>query len=280
MRNCNLLLFTHGKPLLDKPVAAVTPNMIQDALADLWAKHPLQGRRALAMFERVFDFAKAKGWRQEANPAEWKGLMQYRFAKARKINRGHYTAMPYETIPEFMRALRQKQERSTGAVALEFVILTVCRTGEALGARWEEIDFNKQLWTIPAGRTKQGREHTAPLSNRALEILKLQRQYSNGSEYVFVGYNRTNLAEKGLLWVLRHMNVQATCHGFRSSFRDWCGNETNFAREPVEHCLAHRIGNSVEQAYRRQDALEKRRVIMDAWADYCAGGGHVIAQAA
>jgi integrase len=269
MRNARILLHDHGRVLAEKRVAEISPNDVQKALADLWARTPPQGRRALSMWERVFDFSRAKGWRQDSNPCAWRGLMEYRFPRVRRTDRGHYVAMSYEDIPVFMRALRQKQERSVGAVALEFVILTVCRTGEALGAMWNEIDWDKKLWTIPADRTKQGREHIVPLSNRVLAILELQKQYSNGSPFVFVGYNRTNLAEKSLLWVLRLMNVQATCHGFRSSFRDYMGNETHFAREPVEHCLAHQLGNSVEQAYRRQTALKKRQEIMEAWADYC-----------
>jgi integrase len=269
MKNATVLLHQHGKALAAKRVADITPDDVQVALQALWTVTPLQARRALSMWERVFDFAKAKGMRQGSNPCEWRGLMEYRFPRVRRTGRGHYRAMPYQELPAFMKALRQKQERSTGAIALEFVILTCCRTGEALGATWEEIDFDNKLWTIPASRMKAGREHTVPLSERAMELLRLQKQYTKGSEFVFTGYRRTRFAEKGLLWVLRHMNVQASVHGFRSSFRDWCGNETNFAREPVEHCLAHQVGNAVEQAYRRQDALNKRRVIMDAWSTYC-----------
>jgi integrase len=269
MRNCKLMLFTHGKALANAPVATITPDIIQDALKGLWAKHPPQGRRTLGLIERVLDYAKAKGLRQGDNPASWRGLMEYRFPKARKTDRGHYAAMPYEQMPEFMRALRQRQERSTGAVALEFVILTACRSGEALGMTWSEIDWEKKLWVLPKERTKQGREHTVPLSDRAMVLLARQKEHSHGSGYVFEGYNRTRMAEQSMISVLRVMGVKTTCHGFRSSFRDWAGNETHFAREPVEHCLAHQLGNSTEQAYRRQSALKKRQEIMQAWADYC-----------
>jgi integrase len=271
MRNCKLMLFTHGKALANAPLATITPDMIQDALKGLWTKHPLQGRRTLGMIERVMDYSKAKGFRTGDNPASWRGLMEYRFPKARKIDRGHYRALPYEQMPGFMRALRQRQERSTGAVALEFVILTACRSGEALGMTWSEIDWEKKLWVLSKERTKQGREHTVPLSDRALTLLVRQKEYSNGSGYVFEGYNRTRMAEKSLISVLLVMGVKTSVHGFRSTFRDYCGNETSFAREPVEHCLAHRLGNAVEQAYRRQDSLNKRRAILDHWAEYCAG---------
>jgi integrase len=271
MRNCNTLLFRHGHALGKVSVASITPDMIQSALEKLWARHPAQARRTLGMFERVLDYAKAKGYRSGDNPASWRGMFEYRFPRQRKIDRGHYTAMPYEKIPGFIQELRQRQERSTGAVALEFVILTACRKGEALGMTWDEIDWDKKLWTLPPERTKQGRQHQVPLSDRAVALLEQQKQYRNGSEFIFTGYKRTKMAERNMMGVLQHMGLKSTVHGFRSTFRDWCGNETNFAREPVEHCLAHQCGNAVEQAYRRQDGLNKRRVIMQTWADYCTG---------
>jgi integrase len=197
--------------------------------------------------------------------------MEYRFPRQRKTARGHYAALPYEQMPEFMKALRLRQERATGAVALEFLILTCAQTGEVLGMRWDEINFEKKLWTLSAERTKQGRAHTVPLSDRAMALLERQKQYRNGSEFVFTGYRRTRIDDKSLITQLRAMKIESVVHGFRSTFRDYLGNETSFAREPVEHCLAHRIGNSVELAYRRQDALNKRRVILDHWAEYCAG---------
>jgi integrase len=272
MNNARVLLHNHGALLATKRVAEITPDQVQAALKQLWERSPLQGRRALNMWERVFDFAKAKSWIQGQNPAQWKGLMQYRFPRIRKWDKGHYSAMDYAQVPEFMKVLRQRQERSTGAAALEFLILTCARRGEVLGMQWSEIDWDKKLWILPEERTKQGRAHTVPLSERAMAILEQQKQYRNGSEFVFTGYRQTQMDNKSLAAQLRSMKIDATVHGFRSTFRDYMGNETNFAREPVEHCLAHRLGNSVEQAYRRQDALNKRRVIMDHWAEYCAGG--------
>ena len=137
--------------------------------------------------------------------------------------------------------------------------------------RWDEVDLEKKLWTLSAERTKQGRAHTVPLSDRAMAILEQQKWYRNGSESVFTGYRKTRMADHTMICLLRHMGIESSVHGMRSTFRDWAENETTFAREPVEHCLAHRIGNSVELAYRRQDALNKRRVIMDHWAPYCGG---------
>jgi integrase len=270
-KDVNILLHQHGAALATKPVRDITPDVVQGALTELWAKYPLQGRRALSAWERVMDFAKAKGWRQGDNPASWRGCHEYRFARVRDNERGHFAALPYEMMPEFMEALRKKQARSISAVALEFTILTACRSGEVFGMRWTEIDFDKSIWTIPAQRMKGGREHIVPLSARAIEILILQRQYSNGSAFVFTGNSQTQLTNTSMRSVLGYMRVKTSVHGFRSTFRDWCGDKTSFQREHVEACLAHRIGNSVEQAYRRLDALEKRREILEAWAGHCQG---------
>lgn len=271
MRNCNILLFSHGKPLLDKPVGSITPDMVETTLKGLWTKYPLQGRRALEMFARVLDYARAKGMRSGDNPADWKGCHQYRFARVRKIDRKHFAALPYEALPNFMQQLRQRQGRGVGSVALEYVILTACRTGEALGMQWSEIDWAKQTWTIPKERMKAGKEHVVPLSKRAMELLTLQKQHSSCSGYVFEGYGRTRMEERTLRSILKRMNLSATVHGFRSTFKDWAGDTTHFTREDVEGCLAHQVGNEVERAYRRATALEKRRAIMAAWAEYCEG---------
>jgi integrase len=270
LRNCNILLNGHGKALRKVPVASVTPDLIESTLADLWVKRPAQARRALAMFERVLDYAKAKGLRVGDNPASWRGMHEYRFPRRQKTDRKHYAAMPYTQISSFMKSLRQKQSRSSAAMALEFLILTAARSGEVLGMTWDEIDWDQKLWTMPATRTKQGREHVVPLSGRAMELLKLEQQWSPGSEFVFTGYKRSRLAEKAMVWVLKSMNREVTVHGFRSTFRDWAGDTTSFAREHIEECLAHAVGNGVERAYRRQNGLDKRRVIMEAWAEYCS----------
>jgi integrase len=271
MRNATLLLFTHGKPLADKAVSTITPDMVQAALNKLWPKAPVQARRALGVFESVLDFAKAKGSRQGDNPCAWKGMHEYRFPKRRAIDRKHHAALDYQQMPAFMKALRVKQERSKGALALEFLILTVARTDEVLSMTWAEIDFEQGLWNLPPERTKQGRTHSVPLSDRAMQILNLQKQYASRSEFVFTGYKRTRMAERVMMWVLKHMGEKATVHGMRSVFRDWAGDLTHFARNDIEECLGHAVGNAVERAYRRSQAIEKRRVILEHWASYCAG---------
>jgi integrase len=261
------VLFGHGKPMLGVPVNTITPDMVQSALTTLWARHPNQARRALGMFARVLDFAHAKGMRQGDNPASWRGMHEYRFPRNKK-NKNHYTAMAYTNVPTFIRALVARQNHCVGAAALEFCILTAARTNEVLAMKWEEIDWDKKLWSLDAPRMKQGRPHQVPLCNRAMAILQARRERTS-TAYVFSGYRRKELADKSMIYVLRSMGIKVSVHGFRSSFRDWCGDETEFAREHVEQCLGHAVGNGTEQAYRRSTALEKRRVIMEAWASYC-----------
>jgi integrase len=271
MRNVKMLLHKHGAALAHIPVSEVTPDKVQAALEKLWKRAPKQGKRALGMWARVLDYARAKGMRTGDNPASWRGMHEYRFARARKLEQGHYSALPYEALPDFMRSLRQRQQErhGAGALALEFTILTCARSGETYGMTWDEVDFEKRLWSIPAPRMKAGKKHEVPLCARAMEILELQRQYANGSGYVFTGHKRGRLADKSMASVLFYMRVKTTVHGFRSSFRDWCGDQTSFLREHVEACLAHRVGSAVELAYRRQTALEKRREILQAWSVYC-----------
>ena len=170
--------------------------------------------------------------------------------------------MPYEDVPEFIRALHQRQDGSVAAVALEFLILTAARSGEVLGMKWSEApDFEtNRLWTIPAKRMKGGREHKVPLSDRAIEILRRRYEQRAIGDYVFTAHRRpTPLDEKAMRQILRKMGVSATVHGFRSSFRDWAGDETDHARETAEACLAHQAGDDTERRYRRRTALKKRR---------------------
>jgi integrase len=182
--------------------------------------------------------------------------------------------MPYEQLPQLIRDLREHQGKATWAVALEFLILTVARTSEVLKAQWSEVDFQNQLWTVPKVRMKAGKEHVVPLSNRAMELLRHQQGVSNGSQYIFTGYSDKPLANKTMLHSLRGMCIKDSVHGFRSTFRDWAGDTTTFQREIIEECLAHRVGGEVERAYRRTTALEKRKSILQAWADYCGGVAH------
>jgi integrase len=190
-------------------------------------------------------------------------------SKVRKVE--HHAALPYAELPSFLVALHE--EEGTAARALEFTILTAARTGEVIGTRWPELDLNNKTWTVPAGRMKAGREQRVPLSARALAILEemLSHQHTEDG-FVFPGGKAGNpLSNMAFLMLLRRMGRgDLTTHGFRSSFRDWVAERTNFPSEVAEMALAHAVGSSVEAAYRRGDLFEKRRRLMDVWADFCA----------
>jgi integrase len=180
----------------------------------------------------------------------------------------HHEALPFEQVPQFMDKLRKRD--SISARALEFTILTVARTGDTIGARWSEIDLKTGVWTVSDGRHKTSKDFEIPLSKRALEILKALPRERGG--YVFPGAKATSpLSNMAMLELLRGMNGNGlTVHGFRSTFRDWAGDRTNFAREVIEHAISHQIKDKAEASYRRSTALEKRRKLMEAWANYCA----------
>ena len=180
----------------------------------------------------------------------------------------HHPAMPFIELPDFMERL--SKENSVSARALEFAILTAARTGEVIGAKWSEIDLNAGVWTVPAERMKGGKEHQVPLSKRAIAILESLPREKGG--YVFPGAKaKAPLSNMAMLELLRGMSANGySVHGFRSSFRDWAGDRTHYAREVIEHALAHQIKDKAEAAYRRSDALEKRRRLMEEWAKYCS----------
>jgi integrase len=260
-------LKTYCSPIVGtKPVRDISTADVTKILDQLWRDKPETANRVRGRIEAILDFAKVRGHRSGENPARWKGHLDHVYAsvssakaaKRARIGAGeHHAALPYEEIGEFMAALRAK--KGLDARGLEFAILTAARTGEVLGAKWEEFDETARIWTIPANRMKAGREHRVPLSDRALAIIAMQ---DRSGEYVFDQqmYFRKLLARMG--------RGDITVHGFRSTFRDWAGNVSNFPRELIETALAHAIGDKAEQAYRRSDALEKRRKLMDAWSAY------------
>jgi integrase len=268
-REAEHMLFVHTKELVERPIIQIRAKQIAEVLRPLSKEMPDRFRRVLIRIESVFDYAKSKDLFTAENPARWKEK-QKNFYPTFKNKRGHFSAMPYEDVPEFVQALRQYQNNSVAAVALEICVLTAARSGEILGMRRSEVDLENRIWTIPAARMKGGRGHIVPLSDRAIELLKRRYEQRGISDYVFTAHRRpTPMDEKSMRQILHKMNKSVTVHGFRSSFRDWCGDETNFAREAVEACLAHVVGNASETAYRRRTALEKRREIMKAWAEYC-----------
>jgi integrase len=220
--------------------------------------------------ERVLNAAKAERLRSGENPAAWRGHLDATLPRPNNLSRGHHAALPYNELPAFMDDLRQRS--GVAARALEFLILTATRTGEALNAAWAEFDFEAGIWTIPATRMKARVEHRVPLSQRTLEILSaLKGDQEDGEKYVFAGQRvRNPLSNMALLMMLRRMKREdITAHGFRSAFSDWASEVSSFSGELRETALAHTIKNKAERAYRRGDALEKRREMMEEWSCFC-----------
>jgi integrase len=264
-----MTLEVYAKPLRSKPVDQIDTEAVLNVLKPVWATRPETASRLRGRIEHVLDAAKAKGYRAGENPALWRGHLDKLLPKRQLLSRGHHAAMPYEEVAGFVGKLRERQTDSAAAQALEFVILTAARSGEVRGATWAEIDLEENIWTVPARRMKTAREHRVPLSQRAVDLLK-ELKAGESAGYVFPGKKPDEgLSIMAMDMTLRRIGVEITVHGFRSSFRDWAGNETGFPRELAEAALSHVIGDKAEQAYRRSDALEKRRALMDAWAAYC-----------
>lgn len=267
------------RPLRNLKVSAITTADVLNVLRPIWQSKPETASRLRGRIERVLTFAKGRGWRAGENPAQWRGHLQGILPPPKKLGaRGHHRAMKFDEVPAFFAELRQRQAIS--ALALQFIILTAARSGEALGARWEEMDLNTAVWTVPAKRMKAGREHAVPLAEPAIEILRTLAE-TRQNDFVFCGERAGKpLSQKSLDNLLARMKVKkaTTIHGFRSAFRDWAGDATNFPREIAEAALAHRVGDATELAYRRSNALQKRRELMKAWADYLNGeaGGNVV----
>jgi len=265
-----MTLETYAAPLRSRPVDEINTETVLGVLQPLWRTTPETASRLRGRIEAVLDAARAKGHiaRNEANPARWRGHLDKLLAKRQKLTRGHHAAMAFDDVPEFIGKLRERE--ACAALALEFLTLTAARSGEVLGARWAEFDLEGKVWVIPAARMKAGREHRVPLSCQALAILEKLAGAKTG-EFVFAGQKAGKpLSGMAMEMVLRRMKVDGvTVHGFRSAFRDWCGEATSFPRELAEAALAHVSGDATERAYRRGDALEKRRKLMDAWAHFC-----------
>ena len=260
--------------LRNKLVAEVTTEDVLAVLQPIWIKKAETASRVRGRIERVLDAAKAKGLRSSENPARWRGHLDSLLSKRQKLQRGHHAALPYAEVPAFIAVLRTKD--GAAARALEFLILTAGRSAEVIGAKWSEIDAKAKLWTVPAARMKGGKEHRVPLAPRAIVLLEEMRATRpsgcTDADFIFPGGKRGKpLSVMALDMLLRRLEVDVTVHGFRSSFRDWAGEETSFSREVAEAALAHTVGNEVERAYRRGDALEKRRRLMDAWAAFLEG---------
>jgi integrase len=265
-------LATYAAPIMGKlSVQAIDTAIVLKVLEPIWAAKPETAGRLRGRIESILDWAKVRGYRAGDNPARWRGHLEKLLPPRSKVRRViHHAALPYAELPGFLLSLREQP--GTAARALEFLILTAARTGEIIGARWGEVDLGSKLWIIPAGRMKAGKEHRVPLSGRALDILKQVRSAREVSADTFVfpgGKPDKPLSNMAFLMLLRRMNRgDLTAHGFRSSFRDWCAERTSFPAEVAEMALAHVVGSKVEAAYRRGDMFDKRRRLMDAWAEF------------
>jgi integrase len=264
-------LTTYVTPVFGSlPIQSVDVGLVMKALEPIWSTKPETAARIRGRIERILDWAKVRGFRQGENPARWRGHLDVLLPARSKVQKvTHHAALPYGQIGAFMVALRRRE--SVAARALEFAILTAARTGEVLGARWDEMDLVGKVWTVPPARMKAGREHRVPLSSAAVTLLK-EMQSIKQSDLVFPGERRGKpLSNMSMLMLLRRMSRgDLTAHGFRSTFRDWAAECTSFPSEVAEAALAHVVGDKVEAAYRRGDLFEKRRRLMDAWAAYCA----------
>jgi integrase len=267
-------LTTYAYPVIgDLPVSEIRTAHVLQILEPIWKVKPETASRVRGRIETILDAAKARGYREGENPARWRGHIAQILPARSRLTRGHHKAVPYDTVPALVRELRSRN--ANAALALEFTILTAARTGEVLGATWEEVDLEKAVWTIPAGRMKAGREHRIPLAPRAVEILETTKAL--GGKWLFVGNQKSadvkpKLSGMAMSMLLRRMKVDATVHGFRSAFRDWAAECTGYSHEVCEMALAHVIGNKAEAAYRRGDLFEKRRRLMADWAEYSANG--------
>jgi integrase len=271
-------LATYVYPVFGKlPVHAIDTGLVMKALEPIWTTRTDTASRIRGRIELVLDWATARGYRKGDNPARWRGHLDKLLPARSKVRAvKHLAALPYAELPAFMAKLREQQ--GTSARALEFTILTAARVGETMGALASEIDIDGKVWTVPAARMKASREHRVPLSEPALAIVKRQAEMRE-NKHLFPGDQRPTLNHLSMLKVLRRIAGRLTVHGFRSTFRTWAAERTNFPREVIEAALAHSIGNAVEQAYQRGDLFEKRRRLMAAWAEYCskaASAGKVV----
>lgn len=263
-------LGTYCKSVWDKPVDQITTDDVLCILRPIWTKKAETASRVRGRIERVLNAAKVHGYRSGENPAAWQGHLQLLLPKRQRLQRGHHPALPFSDLPVFWQKLTALD--TIASAALQFLILTAARSGEIRGATWDEFDLEKRLWTVPAARMKAAKEHVIPLSDRSIEILERMREIRH-SDFVFPGTREDSpLSDMTLSKVLHRLAKGYTVHGFRSTFRDWCGEKTDFSREHAEACLAHTIGSAVERAYRRGNSFESRRRIMAAWEAFILTG--------
>ncbi len=269
-------LKTYARPILGKKaINAIGTEEVLTVLTPIWKKKTETAKRVQGRLENIFDFASARKWRDATNPARWRGHLDKLLPRPTRVQQvEHHPAMPYDAVPAFIPELKGKS--GVSALALQFLILTACRTGEVIGAQWSEIDMEAGIWTIPAIRMKAKREHRVPLSPEALAILKSLPRLANNPHVFYGSRQQRPICNMAMLQQMRGMGYGVggnrgdyVPHGFRSSFRDWAGEVSSYPRDVCEMALAHVIENKVEAAYRRGDLFEKRRNMMEEWAQWC-----------
>lgn len=272
-----LTLLEKAAAIGNRPIDAIDTEAVLEVLKPIWLELPETATRLRARIERVLDAAKAAGDRRGENPARWRGHLDHLLPRQKRRKR-HHAALPWAEAPAFIAELRRRI--SISARALEWTILTAARTGETTGATWSEIDLEERIWTLPGERMKGGRDHRVPLSRRCMAILAEMRIFAEARAskeaplptlFVFPGAGPGEpLSNMAMAECLKEFELPspATVHGFRSTFRDWAGDRTRIDREVIEAALAHKFGDDTELAYRRSDALERRRRLMDSWAAF------------
>jgi integrase len=263
---------TYAASIANKPVADVSTEDVLAILQPLWLEKAETARRLRGRIEKILDAARVRGLREGENPARLRGHLDLLLPRQSKVGPKHHAALPFAQLPSFVSDLRGRE--GTAARALELLILTAARTSEIISMTWGEIDLASALWTVPAERMKARAEHRVPLNEAALALLSSIRPVkATDRDLVFKsrgGSQLSNMAMPMLLRRLKHEKI--TVHGFRSTFRDWAGEKTDYARDVIEMALAHTITSKAERAYRRGRALEKRRALMADWGRYCGGG--------
>ena len=258
----------YAAPILDMSVNDITSEDILQLLSPIWNTKRETARRVRQRIEKILDAASVRGLRSGDNPARYKGHLEFLLPSKRAAEIRHHKALSFAELPSFIAKLRKRP--ATAARALEFTILTAARTGEVRGATWDEIDLEKRVWTIPGTRMKAGQTHDVPLNDGAIAILKdIRKSTGNRNGLIFTNQRGGALSNMAMAQLLKRMEYNITVHGFRSTFRDWAGETTDFAREDIEMALAHTIQSKTERAYRRGNALDKRRRLMAAWEVFC-----------
>ncbi len=265
-------LTTYASPVFGSlPVADITTPLVLRVLEPIWTTKTETASRVRGRVEKILDWCKTQGYRTGDNPAAWRGHLENLLSAPQKTKKvEHHPALPWREVGAFMQELRTMP--GTAALATEFIILTNCRTSEAINATWAEFDLGEKRWTIPAERMKAAKEHVIPLSEPALAVLQRLKAEAKEGEFVFPGGKKnTALSNMACLALLKRMGRgDLTVHGFRSSFRDWAGEATAHPREVIEHAMAHQLKDKAEAAYARGSLLARRRVLMADWAQYCA----------